>query len=162
MKLPLEVNSTVLTWVAEQMGREPRELRAHRRVRPVALRCHPELHDRLRSLAHGLHGVHAVYLEGLAVLVHPALVVFAVAGGADWMALRLPVHGHGAVIRSGKGRRGLGGEWIDVDPWLTDHEIQEGTLRARGWVRVAYQHAGDLTRQRRPGRPDLLGQSPGP
>ena len=145
MRVAIRANDQVLGWLADQVERPPRRFRLKRRVPPDQLRCHPDLCDRLHAMGAGLPGSHEGFLTGLPVLMHPNAVIYAVAGGASWIALRLPPHVHRAVVRSEWGTRGLVGEWVDVDPWMTDVEAHEGLRRLRGWARAAYELAGTLS-----------------
>jgi hypothetical protein len=152
VNITIPANEMLLDWLTEQLERPPRRFRTRRHVSTDALRCHPDLCDRLHLLAKSLPGTEAGYVAGLPVLTHPNAVVFGIAGGTSWLALRLPRHAHGAVFRSEWGARGLGGEWIDIDPWMTDVEAYEGVRRLRGWSRAAFDHAAELVRPTRPSR----------
>ena len=116
------------------------------------LRCHPDLCDRLEAIAEGLDA-HLRYLGGLPVLVHANDVIFAVAAGTSWISLRLPPSGHSAIIRSAWGRRRLEGEWVDVDPWLSDLVSRDGVRRLQGWCRASSAYAGSLVASRPPPTP---------
>jgi hypothetical protein len=137
-------NEDLVPWLMEQAERPAKRLRTRRRLRIEELRCHPDLCDRVHAMADGLPGVLARYVVGLPVLVHPNGVVFAIGGGTTWMAVRLPHAAHGAVVRSQWGRRGLEGEWIDVDPWMTDVAAYESVRRLHGWTRAAFEHAREI------------------
>ncbi len=143
MKLPPEPNAAFLSWAADLLDVEPRRIRLRRWAGADTIRCHPELLDRLDAITAGLPRVQIAYLDGLPVLVHPTMTAFGVAAGTRWLALRVPGNAHGAVERSGLGRRGLGGDWIDVDPWLIDTPTPLGTRRVRGWTAAAYTRAGE-------------------
>jgi hypothetical protein len=80
-------------------------------------------------------------------------VVFAVAAGSTWFALRLPPHVHSAVVRGDWGTRGLRDEWVDIDPWLSDVSRHAALRRLRGWSLAAYEHAGELAPARVGARP---------
>ena len=138
MKLPLEPNAAFLAWAGELLDVEPHRIRLRRWAGAATIRCHPELLGRLDAITTGLPHVQLAYLDGLPVLVHPHLRAFGVAAGTRWLALRVPANAHGAVERSGLGRRGLGGDWIDVDPWLSGEATTIGTRRVRGWCAAAY------------------------
>ncbi|HEU5301726.1 MAG TPA: hypothetical protein VFW06_05735 [Acidimicrobiia bacterium] len=146
MRIEAEKNVAFEPWIREQARREPRTLRTRHRVRTQDLRCHPDLCARLRTLAEDLPHGHFRFLCGFPILVHDNGVVFAVAAGTTWMALRIPDGGHGAVARSQWGLRGLGREWVDADPWLPETSAHDGLRRARGWARAAYDHASRLVR----------------
>jgi len=145
-------NEALLGWLAEQADPPVRRVWSRRRVPLDALRCHPDLCERLESAASGLPGVKLRYLVGLPVLLHANGVAFGLAAGTTWLALRIPEHGQRAVLRSRWGTRGLDSEWVDVDPWLSELPSPEGTSRLRGWARAAHAHAGDLWSTKR-GRP---------
>ena len=144
MKIQRDRNAAFEPWIREQATREPRTLRTRHRVRTPDLRCHPDLCDRLHTLGEDLPDAHFRYLCGFPILVHDNGVVFAVAAGTTWMALRIPDGGHGAVERTTWGPRGLGSEWVDADPWLPDTPPHIGLRRVRGWARAAYDHADRL------------------
>jgi hypothetical protein len=149
-------NEDIVPWLTEQIDRPPRRLRARRGVPMDDLRCHPDLCDRVSALADGLPNVRLRYVAGLPLLVHPNGVVFAVGAGTTWIAVRIPRSAHGAVVRSQWGQRGLEGEWIDVDPWMTDVSAHDGLRRLRGWARAAYDHGTELAGlgpRARPGPP---------
>ncbi len=149
MRIDPEKNPGFEPWVRGQAKREPRTLRTHRRVRAEELRCHPDLCERLHVLAEDLPLAHFRYVCGFPILVHGNGVVFAVAAGTTWMALRIPDGGHGAVERTRWGTRGLRPDWVDAAPWLTETTAQDGLRRARGWARGAYDHAERLVPSRR-------------
>jgi len=151
-------NAGLLTWLAEQADPAPRWIRARRRISAAKLRCHPDLVERLHSSAAGLPGTRLRYLVGFPVLVHPNEIVFGIAAGTTWLAFRLPLLGRRAVIPSEWGNRGLGPEWVDVDPWLSMFPLHEGTSRVRGWSRAAYTHAAELGGPARASRSDLGGR----
>src|SRR5262245_32691956 len=151
MRLALSGNRALIEWVTDDSDGRRRSVRARRGVPHDDLRCHPDLCARLESAASGLDHVRVRYIDGMPLLVHPNGIVFALAAGTAWMALRLPRVGHGAVMKTQWGRRGLEGDWVDCDPWLTDLSAHEGTARLRGWTRAAYAHATELG-QPRPGR----------
>jgi hypothetical protein len=160
VKYRIPPNEHLLDWIADQADPPSSRLRARRSVQNDALRCHPDLRDRLESSAAGLPGVRLRYLLGLPVLLHANGVAFAVASGTTWIALRMPELGQRAVLRSEWGTRGLGADWVDVDPWISELPAHEGTSRLRGWTRAAHAHAGELwdrpvrgARPRAPGRP---------
>ena len=158
MRLAPSTNTVLIDWLMEQADRQPRRVRARRRIALDDLRCHPDLVARLESSAVGLDGVRLRYVVGLPLLLHPNGVAFAVAGGTAWMALRLPTVGHGAVVHTEWGRRGLEGDWTDADPWLTDMPAHEGTGRLRGWARASYGHAAEVG----PAMPARAAPRPGP
>ncbi len=144
MSVRIPPNAGVLEWLLAQTESPPRRITAKRRIPQDSLRCHPDLVDRLESSAAGLPGTQLRYLLGFPVLLHPNEIVFGIAAGTTWLAFRLPQLGQRAVIPSQWGNRGLGPEWVDVDPWLSMLPLQEGTSRVRGWSRAAYARASDL------------------
>jgi hypothetical protein len=150
VRLGIAANADIGNWLRAQTHRPRGRLWTRRKVPLQDLRCHPDLCERLDELAHGLPGVRVRYVGGLPILVHPGGVVFAVGGGTTWSALRLPPRVHTAIIRSEWGLRGLEGEWIDVDPWLSDIPRHDGLRRLRGWSRAAYDHAAELAPMRAP------------
>lgn len=144
MSVRIPQNAGLLAWLEEQVDPAPRRIRARRRIPEASLRCHPDLVDRLESSASNLPGTRLRYLVGFPALLHPNEVVFGIAAGTTWLAFRLPQLGQRAVIPSEWGNRGLGPEWVDVDPWLSMLPLHEGTSRVRGWSRAAYAHATEL------------------
>jgi hypothetical protein len=140
MRIDESTQPVFTAWIREQARNEPRTLRTHRRPAPADLRCHPDLCDRLEAAATDLAGVKERFLCGFPVLLHGDGTVFGVAAGTTWMALRLPAIARGAVVRTKWGTRGLGGDWVDVDPWLAEMETRDGTRRLRGWCHAAYDH----------------------
>lgn len=148
MRIATDANATLVGWLREETERPRGRLRARRRARMEALRCHPDLCDRLEATADGLPGTRTRYVGGMPLLVHPSGVAFGLAAGTSWLALRLPTRVHSAVMRSEWGRRGLEGEWIDIDPWLTDIPSGEGLRRLRGWCRAAHAHAAEVAATR--------------
>ncbi len=141
MPIATSANTAVEAWLREAAERPTGRLRGRRRVRIEELRCDPDLCDRLEAMADGLSGTRNRYVSGMPLLLHPNGVAYGLAAGTSWLALRLPSHVHSAVTRSTWGLRGLEGDWIDVDPWLTDFPAREGLNRLRGWCRAAYAHA---------------------
>jgi hypothetical protein len=153
VRIASAANAVLVGWLREAMDRPTGRLWARRRVPVAALRCHPDLCDRLDAMAYGLPDVRTRFVGGMPVLVHDNGVAFAVAAGTSWVSLRLPPHVYSALIRSEWGRRGLEGDWVDVDPWLTDMESREGLARLRGWCRAAHDYAGELAPPPRARRP---------
>ena len=143
MRLGTDANRALTRWLREALDRPRGRLWTRRRVPPERQRCHPDLLDRLHSIAEGLP-TRTRYVGGIPMLVHPQGVVFAVAAGTTWLVLRLPPHVHTAIVRGEWGLRGLEGDWVDVDPWLTDMPPHDGLSRLRGWCRAAYAHAGQV------------------
>jgi hypothetical protein len=141
MKLDESIQPTFASWIRDQARDDPRVLRTQRRPRVEDLRCHPDLCARLAACAADLPEVTQRYLCGFPVLVTNHGVVFGVAAGTAWMALRLPAIAAGAVVRTRWGPRELGGDWVDVDPWLTDMPSWAGTRRLFGWCHTAHDHA---------------------
>ena len=135
-----------VTWIRALARPTPKTLRTQRRPRMEELRAHPDLCDRVHATAADLHHVKQPYLCGFPILVHDDGLVFGVAAGTSWFALRLPPIAHAAVVRTRWGTRDLGGDWVDVDPWLADIESREGTRRLRGWCHAAYEHTSDVSR----------------
>jgi hypothetical protein len=148
VKIDARGNEDFDAWIREQARKEPRTLRTLRHERLEDLRCHPDLCERLRVLADDLPDTRHRYLCGFPVLVHSAGIVYGVAAGTTWMALRLPFTAHSAVVHTRWGTRGLGVDWIDVDPWLGMVESREGTRRLRGWCRAADVYAAELATPR--------------
>ncbi len=142
MKLTIDANEVVLGWLGEQLDR-PGKVRPRRRLAPDDVRCTRELADRLDAMATDL-GARKRYVADLPVLAHRNGVIFAVAAGTSWIALRLPEHGHAAVARSAWGRRGLTGDWVDVNPWVTEQLGPEGLRQLRRWCRAASMHAEEI------------------
>jgi hypothetical protein len=118
-------------------------MRPKRRVAASARRCHRDLDLRLDAMSEGLR-VKKRYYGNIPVLMHPNRVIFALAAGQTWAAVRLPAPGRSAVVPSEWAKRGLPEDWIDIDPWLTDMPLKEGLSRLRGWCRAAYRYAGEL------------------
>lgn len=141
MKLDAHLNAALVEWLAEQSDDPPRSFRVHRRVSMENLRCHPDLCERVHGLASELPGAAGRYVEGFAILLDGDGVVFAIAAGTSWLAFLLPGRTHSAVVRSRWGLRDLGGEWVDIDPWMTDVPAYEGLRRLRGWSRAAHDYA---------------------
>jgi hypothetical protein len=144
MKVSIPANDLLLDWLMEQAPPRTRRIRAQRRIPPQDIRCHHDLVDRLEAAGAGLPDVHVRWVVGLPALVHPNNVIFAIAAGTAWFAMRLPAVGRAAVVRTEWGLRGLGQDWIDIDPWLTNMESHEATARLRGWVRASYAYAGEV------------------
>lgn len=161
MKIDPDANRALVVWLDEQSPNPPRGYRVHRRVSMESLRCHPDLCERLQGLAGELPGTVGRYVEGFAVLIHDNGVVFAIAAGTSWLAFLLPGHTHSAVVRSQWGLRDLGGEWVDVDPWMTDVPAYEGLRRIRGWSRAAHAHASSVGGPSRPARRPVRRPPPG-
>ena len=154
MSFRIPPNEALLGWLGDQADPPVKRIWSRRRVPLDALRCHPDLCERLESAGVGLPGVRFRYLVGLPVLLHANGVAFGIASGTTWLALRIPASGQRAVVRSRWGTRGLGAEWIDVDPWLSDLPTHEGTSRLRGWTRAAHAYAEALwTPKRATSRP---------
>jgi hypothetical protein len=152
VRLANQPNAGVLAWIRDTTKPTPRRLWARRRIPVEAMRCHPDLCDRLEAISTGLGG-RLRYVAGLPVLVQANNAIFAIAAGTSWIALRLPPHGQSAVVRSEWGRRGLDDEWIDVDPWLGSMPSRDGVRRLQGWCRASAAYAGELVTGRAPIRP---------
>jgi hypothetical protein len=125
------------------------------------LRCHPDLCERIHGLSGELPGTAGRYVQGFPILLDAEGVAFAIGAGTSWLAFLLPARTHSAVVRSRWGRRGLGGDWVDVDPWMTDAPAYEGLRRLRGWSRAAHAHAGTFAEPTRPPRRPLRRPRPG-
>lgn len=141
----VEANEDMLAWVREQANTEARWLWPRRRVVEATRMCHRDLDMRLDAMSEGF-AARKRYLANIPVLIHPNGVIFAVAVGQTWAALRFPEAGRTAVVRSVWGKRELPPDWVDIDPWLSDAPIQEGLSRLRGWCRAAHEYAGTLAR----------------
>ena len=144
MWLRQDANAALIEWLRTAADRPRGRFWVRRRVAPEQLRCHPDLVTRLEALAARLPNIRTRYVGGMPVLIAPGGAVFALAAGTTWIVFRLPVHVHSAVVRSDWGRRGLEGDWIDVDPWLSDLPTRDGLSRLRGWCRAAYEYVGPL------------------
>ncbi len=140
MKLDEASQPSFASWIRDQARQEPRALRTVRRPAMEDLRCHPDLCDRLESTIADLPGAKHRYVCGFPVILHADGLVFGVAAGTSWMALRLPPMAQAAVVRTKWGTRELGGDWVDVDPWLTDMASRDGTRRLRGWCNTSYDY----------------------
>ena len=140
MRIEESDQEAFVSWIREQARNEPRTLRTQRRPRVEDLRCHPDLCERLHATLPDIPGAQQRYVCGFPVLLHADGLVFGIAAGTSWMALRLPAIARGAVVRTRWGTRGLGGDWIDVDPWLADAPSRDGTRRLHGWCHAAYEY----------------------
>ena len=140
MRIDESDQEAFVSWIREQARNEPRTLRTQRRPRVEDLRCHPDLCERLHATLPDIPGAQQRYVCGFPVLLHADGLVFGIAAGTSWMALRLPAIARGAVVRTRWGTRGLGGDWIDVDPWLADAPSRDGTRRLHGWCHAAYEY----------------------
>jgi hypothetical protein len=138
--LRADANAALVEWLRTATDRPRGRFWTRRRVPTEELRCHPDLVVRLEALAARLPNIKTRYVRGIPVLIAPGGAVFALAAGTTWIVLRLPMRVHSAVVRSDWGTRGLEGDWIDVDPWLSDLPAREGLSRLRGWCRAAYEH----------------------
>ena len=139
-----EANAALVEWLRATTDRPRGRLWTRRRIPPAQMRCHADLLKRLEALAARLPDVRTRFVCGMPCLIAPGGAAFAIAAGTTWIMLRLPTHVHSAVIRSEWGTRGLEGDWIDVDPWLSDLPTRDGLSRLRGWCRAAYEHVGPL------------------
>ena len=90
MKVSIPANDLLLDWLMEQAPPRTRRIRAQRRIPPQDIRCHHDLVDRLEAAGAGLPDVHVRWVVGLPALVHPNNVIFAIAAGTAWFAVRLP------------------------------------------------------------------------
>ena len=144
VRIATAANAARARWLREAPDRPTGRVWARRRVRIEVQRCHPDLLERLRDLVEQLPDTTIRFVGGIPVVGHPGGVVFAMAASQSWVMLRLPTHVHSVVVHSEWGNRGLTGDWVDVDPWLTDIEPYEALSRVRGWVRAAYEYAGEL------------------
>lgn len=149
VRIATTANASVTGWLRDATDRPSGQLWTRRRATPETQRCHPELLGRMRMLAEQFPGTKLRFVSGIPLLVHPGGIVFVVAGGQSWLSMRLPTHVHSAVVRSEWGNRGLTGDWIDVDPWLTDMPPHDAMSRVRGWARAAYSYASELSPRRR-------------
>ena len=149
MRIEESDQEAFVSWIREQARNEPRTLRTQRRPRVEDLRCHPDLCERLHATLTDLPDAKQRYVCGFPVLLHADGLVFGIAAGTSWMALRLPAIARGAVVRTQWGTRRLGGDWIDVDPWLADAPSRDGTRRLHGWCQAAYEYT--LPEVTRPG-----------
>jgi len=139
-----DANAALIEWLRIATNRPRGRFWTRRRVQPAQMRCHADLLTRLESLAERLPNVRTRFVGGMPVLIAPGGAVFALAAGTTWIALRLPTRVHSAVVRSEWGTRGLAGDWVDVDPWLSDLPSRDGMRRLLGWCRAAYEYVGPL------------------
>lgn len=144
MWLRPDANATLIEWLRTTTNRPRGRFWVRRRAPQDQTRCHPDLVVRLEALAARLPNTRMRWVGGMPVLIAPGGAVFALAAGTTWIVMRLPVHVHSAVVRSDWGLRGLEGDWIDVDPWLSDLPTRDGLSRLRGWSRAAYEYVGPL------------------
>jgi len=97
---------------------------------------HPDLCDFLWSLNPYLKG--AAY--GYPILSEPGGVIFGVATGTSFLALRLPEPERGkAVLAGAQAAPDLGQDWVFFPAWRTD------AVALKEWCRKA--HAGSLSKE---------------
>jgi hypothetical protein len=104
-----------------------------------ALRCHPDLAQRLTEISRPVKGACRVWVDGCPVVHHRAGPPIACARGTNRLVVRsgLPA---GALV-SPERTPGLDDTWIDLDPWAADVTFAKTIELLRMHVRRAYDLA---------------------
>jgi hypothetical protein len=105
----------------------------------AALRCHPDLVDRLAQIARPVCGTTCVFVAGAPVVAHRNGRAIAAAWSMDWLAVRsdLPA----GAITSTWAADDLLAPWQCLDPWAADVAFAKSTDLLRMHVRRAYELA---------------------
>jgi hypothetical protein len=103
------------------------------------LRCHPDLVERLASLARALPGARRMFVAGCPVVHHPAGPAIAAAAGTSTLVVRCGTAP--GVLDPGWRTEGLGAPWRDLDPWAADVTFTRSTELLRDALRRAYELA---------------------
>lgn len=103
------------------------------------LGCHPDLVERLTSVARPLDGVGRVFVAGCPVVHHPAGPPIACAFGTSGLLAR--AGGSAGPLDPGVRTAGLDDDWLDLDPWPADVLFRRGTDLLRDALARAYNLA---------------------
>src|SRR5262249_44103029 len=101
------------------------------------LRCHPDLVERLTTIARPERGVRRVFVGGCPVVHHPAGPPIAAAWGTSALVVR--AGGVAGTLDPGVRTEGLDDPWLDLDPWPADVLFRRGTELLRDAVARAYR-----------------------
>jgi hypothetical protein len=104
-----------------------------------ALRCHPDLVERLAGLARALPDARRTFVAGCPVVHHPAGPAIAAAAGTSTLIVRCG--GAPGILDPGLRTAGLDDAWCDLDPWAADVTFTRSTDLLRDALRRAYEQA---------------------
>jgi hypothetical protein len=104
-----------------------------------ALRCHPDLVQRLTEISRPVNGACRVWVDGCPVVHHRAGPPIGCARGTNTLVVRsgLPA----GALASPERTPGLDDTWIDLDPWAADVTFAKTIELLRMHVRRAYDLA---------------------
>jgi hypothetical protein len=105
-----------------------------------ALRCHPDLVERLASLGRARRDVRRTFVAGCPVLHHPAGPPFAAAFGTAGLVVR--TRERLGALDPGVTTTGLDDAWRDLDPWAADVTFTRATDLLRDALARAYDAIG--------------------
>ncbi|HEX5615053.1 MAG TPA: hypothetical protein VFZ83_07830 [Acidimicrobiia bacterium] len=100
------------------------------------LHCHPDLVERVATLARTLRDVRRTFVDGCPVLHHPSGPPFAAAFGTSGLVVRTAERL--GALDPGWRTTGLDASWRDVDPWAADVTFTRATTLLRDAFRRAY------------------------
>lgn len=105
------------------------------------LSAHPDLEERLASLAAGLPGATFAGYRGCPVVLDGHSVVRALAIGTSSIHLRLrdPSIRAAVIAHRGEATSALGPDWVRADAWLSGLPSDDGTGLLRAWLAATFE-----------------------
>jgi hypothetical protein len=105
-----------------------------------ALRCHPDLVERLAEMARPLRRGVRVFVEGCPVVHHPGGAPIACASGTSFLVVR-SAQPAGVLASKWDTPPELDAAWVSLDPWAADVTFTRTLGVLREHMRKAYDHA---------------------
>ena len=103
------------------------------------LHTHPDLGERLLSLAEGVAGASGVGVYGVACLLDDAGVIRVVARGTSGLWVRAEADDHARLVAADAwAAPELGPDWVRMDAWQTVLPFAEGTALLRSRIARAF------------------------
>lgn len=124
----------------------PRFAASLRRNVPIEeLRTHPDLEERLAQIAPPASADHKWILAGSPVLVTPSGLIYAIAQGMDFLALRLGPQSQAVALElHARVVEDLGPDWVAVDVWCKHATLSQGTGDLRYLTASALEYAESI------------------
>ena len=103
------------------------------------LQCHPDLVERLTSVARPVRGTTRTWVDGSPVIHHRGGAPIACARGTSWLVVRSSTPA--GVLTTPWLTAVLDSAWVDLDPWAADVTFTTSTELLRSHMQRAYDHA---------------------
>jgi hypothetical protein len=137
----VEANQAVLEILRSRAGRRTPASSSPWDIDDFVLHSHPDLSERLEEVGTGLPGGgRYAGVCGHAALIDADRVIRVVVMGNAGLAIRV----RDETVRADIARNsrfawsGFGPDWVGADPWPRDLSKEEGTVRLRAWLDVAF------------------------